>query len=213
MKTVRFYYVRHGQTLFNRLGRMQGWCDSPLTEQGLRDAAEAGEILKDVPLKAAFVSTSERCRDTCSIVLEGRNIPVYEMKGLKEVNFGIFEAVKMDECIEEVNERRKNFRWKDVGGDDYDSFSERLIKTYHEIYDRCEDEDSVLIVSHGAAFIWMLSILLHTSKEKLFDLRASKGLREMPNGYIGVISCSDGIFHLDEMIGLTETEIKSCLDD
>ena len=32
---VNFYYVRHGQTLFNRLGRMQGMCDSPLTEKGV----------------------------------------------------------------------------------------------------------------------------------------------------------------------------------
>ena len=38
MKKITFYYVRHGQTLFNILGRLQGWCDSPLTEKGIADA-------------------------------------------------------------------------------------------------------------------------------------------------------------------------------
>ena len=31
---TRFYLMRHGQTLFNTLNRIQGWCDSPLTEKG-----------------------------------------------------------------------------------------------------------------------------------------------------------------------------------
>ena len=48
MKKVTFYYVRHGGTLFNVLNRMQGWCDSPLTDQGIREAEEAKELLKSV---------------------------------------------------------------------------------------------------------------------------------------------------------------------
>ena len=95
MKKVTFYYVRHGGTLFNVLNRMQGWCDSPLTDQGIREAEEAKELLKSVPFKAAYVSASERCRDTCAIIVEGRDIPVYERKGLKEVNFGTWEAVEV----------------------------------------------------------------------------------------------------------------------
>lgn len=30
----RLYLMRHGETLFNKLGKVQGWCDSPLTETG-----------------------------------------------------------------------------------------------------------------------------------------------------------------------------------
>ena len=32
------YLMRHGQTLFNVLKKIQGWCDSPLTEEGIRQA-------------------------------------------------------------------------------------------------------------------------------------------------------------------------------
>lgn len=34
MKQLKLYFVRHGQTIFNKYNRMQGWSDSPLTEKG-----------------------------------------------------------------------------------------------------------------------------------------------------------------------------------
>ena len=34
-KGVTFYFVRHGETYLNRLGRFQGWADAPLTPEGL----------------------------------------------------------------------------------------------------------------------------------------------------------------------------------
>lgn len=36
MKTL--YLVRHGETLFNIQNKIQGWCDSPLTENGVAQA-------------------------------------------------------------------------------------------------------------------------------------------------------------------------------
>ena len=194
MKKVTFYYVRHGETLFNVLNRMQGWCDSPLTEKGIGNAKDAREVLKNVPLKAAYVSTSERCRDTCAIIVEGRNIPVYERKGLKEVNFGTWEAVEVDKHLEEINRRRgTGIHWEDCGGDSDESFAKRVKETYGEIYAECSDGDQILIVSHGA----------------YGKLREEKGLTKLPNGFNGVFSCTDGVWRLEQAPGLTEEEIDS----
>ena len=44
----KLYLVRHGQTLFNELHMTQGWCDSPLTELGRKQAKEAGRSLRNV---------------------------------------------------------------------------------------------------------------------------------------------------------------------
>lgn len=212
MKKVTFYLVRHGETLFNTQNKMQGWCDSPLTEKGIRDAYTAKDILKEVPLNRAFTSTSERCRDTADIILEGRNIPRSEMKGLKEINFGIYEGADNEAHKEEFDHRRKTFNWKDVGGDDYASFEKRIKETYAKIFDECRDGDTVLIVSHGGAFIWMLSMLFNISKEKLLGLRIKKGLSPMPNGYVGRCTCVDGTFHFDQMIGLSAEDLDACLE-
>ena len=39
--------MRHGQTLFNLRKKIQGWCDSPLTELGIAQAQIAGEYFKN----------------------------------------------------------------------------------------------------------------------------------------------------------------------
>lgn len=45
---TRFYLMRHGQTLFNTLNRIQGWCDSPLTEKGQDKLGRCVLILKNM---------------------------------------------------------------------------------------------------------------------------------------------------------------------
>ena len=210
MKKVTFYYVRHGETLFNVMNRMQGFCDSPLTKKGINNAKEAREILKDIPLDAVYVSTSERCRDTCQIIVEGRNIPVYEKKGLKEVNFGTFEGVEVDKNLAEIYRRRgTGIHWDDCGGDSNESFGKRVKETYQEIYEQCKDGDQILIVSHGAAWLWMQGILLGIDSNKFGDYKESKDLTKLPNGYNGKFSCTDGKWRLEQVPGLTAQDIKN----
>lgn len=210
MKKVTFYYVRHGETLFNIANRMQGWCDSPLTEKGINDAEEAKKVLDEVPLDAAYVSTSERCRDTCSIIIKGRGVPVYEKKGLKEVFYGTWEGVEVNKHLDEINQRRgTGIHWEDCGGDSNESFEKRVKETYNGIYDECKNGDKILIVSHGAAWLWMQGILLGISSSEFGKLKESKGLVKLPNGYNGVFSCTDGVWRLEEVPGLTKEDIQS----
>lgn len=210
MKKVTFYYVRHGETLFNVMNRMQGFCDSPLTKKGIQNAKEAREILKDVNLNAAYVSTSERCRDTCQIIVEGRKISVYEEKGLKEVNFGTFEGVEVNKNLEEINRRRgTGIHWDDCGGDSNESFAKRVRETYQRIYNECKDGDQILIVSHGAAWLWMQGILLGIDSNKFGAYKESKGLTKLPNGYNGKFSCIDGTWKLEEVPGLMKEDIEN----
>ena len=69
---VTFYVVRHGQTLFNVMGKVQGWCDTPLTEEGVRVARSLGRGLADVDFAAAYSSDSGRAVHTLETVLQSR---------------------------------------------------------------------------------------------------------------------------------------------
>lgn len=97
-KKVNFYIVRHGRTLMNTLHRVQGWCDSPLTEEGIRSAQYLGVGLKDIPFQAVYCSTLKRTLQTARILLKSKgqeDIPIIEIDGLKEMCFGAMES--MDE--------------------------------------------------------------------------------------------------------------------
>lgn len=51
MVKVRLYLVRHGKTMFNTIGRAQGWSDTPLTAEGERGIQELGIGLRESDLQ------------------------------------------------------------------------------------------------------------------------------------------------------------------
>jgi broad specificity phosphatase PhoE len=93
MSQSRIHFVRHAETLFNVNGQLQGWCDSPLTERGERQAAALGERLRDVPLAEAFTSDLTRSRTTSAAALAGHpQLSLTEMRELREWHFGGWEG-------------------------------------------------------------------------------------------------------------------------
>ena len=207
MKQVTFWYVRHGQTLFNVLDRMQGWCDSPLTERGIRQAEEARALLSDVTLNAAFTSTSERCVDTAQIILNGRDIPLHFEKGLKEMNFGTFEGALIKNHQEEIDHRRFfTCDWSDAGGENLPALQERIRTTYRRIYDSCNDNDNVLIVSHGAIFLHMMETLFGISAQEYKKAVAIEDL-PAPNGFAGVFTFNGESWDLQSLRNLSSEKL------
>jgi broad specificity phosphatase PhoE len=63
-KEVKLYFVRHGETHFNVEKRLQGFCDSPLTDNGIEQAKSVGIGLSDIEFKAVYASESQRVVDT-----------------------------------------------------------------------------------------------------------------------------------------------------
>ena len=186
MKTVDFYYVRHGQTLFNEIGRMQGFCDSPLTEKGIETAMQAHDELLDIPFNRAYCSSAERCVDTANIVLEGRDVKIIYTKGLKEMNFGTYEGTKIENHLEEIDARRfGTYDWSDVGGEDKPALRKRVLEVYQKIYDEADDGDKILIVSHGAIFYHMIDILFGYDIDYYLEIIKNGPAEYMPipNGY------------------------------
>ena len=180
-KIVTFYYVRHGTTLFNRLGRMQGRCDAPLEKEGIAQAYEAREELKDIDFDRAYTSTSERCIDTAHIVLQGRDVPLIYTKDLKEMSWGDYEGALISDAPEEINKRRYgDADWSDVGGENLDMLKERVLKAYGKIYEESEDGDQILIVSHGAIFMHMIQLVFGFNRKYMYRLMEEHGEKSHP---------------------------------
>lgn len=89
------FFMRHGQTLFNVRKKIQGFCDAPLTELGVKQAQIAGEYFRtnNIVFDKAYSSTSERACDTLELIT---GMSYKRLKGLKEWNFGTFEGESED---------------------------------------------------------------------------------------------------------------------
>ncbi len=68
---IDLYMVRHGRTLFNEKDRVQGFCDSPLTQLGLKQAQNVGKHL-NIAFTIALSSPSERAVNTCEVIIQDR---------------------------------------------------------------------------------------------------------------------------------------------
>ena len=159
------YLMRHGQTLFNLRRKVQGWCDSPLTELGINQAKIAGQYFKDnnIIFDHAYSSTSERACDTLEQVTDMSYIRI---RGLKEWNFGRFEGES-----EDLNPKLPygDF-FVQFGGEGEMELRDRVSATLVEIMNK-EEHEVVLAVSHGAACRGFMRKWAHTSdvdqKERL----------------------------------------------
>ena len=98
MTKTRLFIIRHGKTMFNTIGRAQGWSDTPLTAEGERGIHELGIGLRESGLEfvKAFSSDSGRTIQTMGIILEELQltgkIPYRFDKRIREWCFGSFDG-------------------------------------------------------------------------------------------------------------------------
>lgn len=92
---ITFYIARHGKTMMNTLDRVQGWCDSPLTNEGIEVAGHLGKGLRDIKFESVYTSDLRRTRQTALVVLEEQgqtDLDIVEKEGFREACFGGYEA-------------------------------------------------------------------------------------------------------------------------
>lgn len=94
------YLVRHGKTFINRYNKMQGWCDTPLTDEGKTGAEKAGKALHEIPLDIALSSNTLRASETAQIIM-GKNcnkdtLELLTSPFFREHFYGYFEGMDSD---------------------------------------------------------------------------------------------------------------------
>ena len=167
----RIYLMRHGQTLFNLHKKIQGWCDSPLTDEGIRQAGYARRYFENanIQLDHAYSSTQERASDTLELTVD---MPYKRLKGLKEMNFGIYEGES--EYLHQPRSRKDQHSFEreyvKFGGEANTDVVARFERTLREKMDQ-PDHQEALFVSHAAAIYfftlkWFPEVIYHRDKVK-----------------------------------------------
>ncbi len=197
MKKINFYYVRHGETIFNVKNLSQGCCDSPLTKNGIKQAQKTRDKLKDIHFDQVFSSSSERAMDTAHIILENHQNQLIPLKGLKEMSFGYLEASSVDDMNMSKCWNRKDFT--QFEGENREIFEIRIKDTFQEIISMCNDNDTVLIVSHRGYFFYMLEALFGENLDALEKQNPNMMATLIPNASVARFIYEDGTWKLEEM--------------
>lgn len=150
------YLMRHGQTYFNLWHKIQGWVDSPLTEEGINQAKEMDRYFKEnnIHFDKAYASTAERASDTLELATD-HQLPYKRLKGLKEEYFGSFEAE--DERLNPPVPYGDFF--VKYSGESTDQVQKRMLDTMTKIGRKNRENENVLVVSHaGAIFNFLVAV-------------------------------------------------------
>ena len=132
--------VRHGETDWNAVGRLQGHTDRPLSDYGRRQARALASELEDEELKAIYSSDLVRARETAEIVGERLGLPVVLDPDLREKDWGTWEGLNA------VERDRVEFV-----GETTEAHQERILGALRRISERHPDDSRVLVVTHGGS--------------------------------------------------------------
>jgi broad specificity phosphatase PhoE len=144
LKPRPFFYLRHGETDWNRDHRAQGQTDVPLNERGLAQAHAAKALLQRCEVATICVSPLRRAHDTALIVNEDLGRPIVVIDELKEVGFGAAEGTSMREWV--ADWRRGT---TPQGAETYPGFIARALRGINAAL---AHGGPVLIVAHGGVY-------------------------------------------------------------
>ena len=168
---MKVYLIRHGETDWNKEGKLQGRVDIPLNAEGRHVAELTREALQEVPFDVAFTSPLKRAYETAEIILRGRGVPIIKDDRIIEVGFGTYEGKKRKDWDENI----KNFFLKSEAyvplgdGETFEDVLEREGAFLKELFsDSRYQGKTILITTHGAALSGLLTVIKGNSIEKFW---------------------------------------------
>ena len=160
----QIFIVRHGETVWNREGRIQGHTDVALSPRGIEQATQLAIRLKSVSFDAAYASDLCRASETAAVILQGRGVPLSPTARLREYHKGAFEGMTDSELRSRFPSEYPSYVAKDLdyspaGGESTRDVSARMSGVINEIKER-HLSDTVLVVGHGGSLRAAMMALL-----------------------------------------------------
>jgi probable phosphoglycerate mutase len=155
--------VRHGETVWNRAGRIQGQTDSELTREGVLQAESVGRRLASMSFDGLWSSDLGRAHHTAAVIAQHVGARVQLESRFRERGFGIAEGKTYAEIDRDFPEMFSRVRDTDPdfsapGGESRRQFSERVTSALTD-YANTHAGKSILVVTHGgvlaALFRWL----------------------------------------------------------
>lgn len=170
---LRLYIVRHGETVWNKEKRLQGWSDSKLSDKGRGNALLLSLYLRKIDLNAIYSSTSSRAYDTAEIIKAERTLEIKKLEQLREMCLGSWEGRVYTEIENEEGERFNNFwkkphLYKKDSGEDFHEVRKRL-EFFLDYVIKNHASGNILIVTHTVTIKIILSIIKNTEIENIWE--------------------------------------------
>jgi len=175
--------VRHGESEWNKLKRLQGSTDIPLNDAGRDQAKQIGHFLKILEWDQIISSPLMRAKETADIIAKVINIPSFFVdKNLSERNYGKAEGMALDEVRKKYPDRSYE------GAEEWGNLQKRV---FSSILSHAKENpyQNIIFVSHGAA----INSLLFTLSGGEFG----SGITRLHNGCVNMLNFNGESFEIE----------------
>lgn len=175
--------VRHGESEWNRAGRIQGQVNSPLTDLGINQAKAISDHLSGILLNQEleiYTSPLDRAIQTAEIIAQGIDHPSSKIiieERLNDFNVGEISGTFGWDKVAEIFPEQAQLRLQDPmrfhpsGGESGAEFEARLRSLLEDLMD---DGALKLMVSHGIVNKFIRGILKNLSGKEMVQLGESQ---------------------------------------
>lgn len=196
MKTI--YLVRHGETLANRQGILQGWSNNPLDDTGRKQAAALVTRASRVPLDAIYTSDLIRTRETAAPLAEARGLEPTVLPGLREISFGKWDGHHLKEIQEKDPDTLRNIFLKPGQVDleaeeDLAASQERAWETFTGLAEGMDPDGTILCVSHGGLIRLLVCRILGFSIDNMWRMSLAN------TAFVQVVRTEEYGFRVDKL--------------
>ncbi|QKJ94231.1 histidine phosphatase family protein [Agrobacterium pusense] len=198
MALPTIYLLRHGETVWNSLGRFQGQLDSPLTQRGIEQADHVAHLLRetlcnDDQLFQMQISPLGRVRQTADRVQAKVPLPYIEDDRLVEVTTGSWDGMTRFEIDNEFPghlDGTNAFDWY-FGAPDGESFDDACKRATSWIWDI---RHPTIVISHGLFGRILRGVFLGLSKREMLELPVPQdGFYRLDGGRCDLVTGSPSI--------------------
>lgn len=205
---THLFLVRHGATAANerRPYVLQGkGVDLPLNENGQRQAAAVGRLLREFRIHHVFSSPLQRAEQTASAIAAPHGLPVNAIDRLHECDVGEWEGLDWETIQQRHPEAARKFLDSPgdhpyLGGESYRNTLDRVLPAVSELLDRHVGQN-IVIVAHNVVNRVYLAHVLGTDLNRAKAIPQSNGavnFIKRQNGQT-VVTSLNSILHLDEL--------------
>ena len=177
---MKIWFVRHGETEWNRTKRYQGHSDIPLNENGRRQAQETAALLAKEPLAAVYASDLKRAVETAETIAQPHGLQVQQKPGLRELHFGLWEGLRYEQIMEKwANELSLMYDHPEIGcapeGEGFSDLAKRAWPALQALREAHQEEDVIAVVAHGGTIRVLLCLLQDKPLQQLWSVAVEHG--------------------------------------
>lgn len=176
-----WYLVRHGETEWNREGRIHGHTDVGLSDLGRQQVRVLAERLGGCRFSTAYASDLSRAVESAEVIVGGSGVPVETDPDLREFSYGEWEGLATEEAEAQdpaaFAERMAlgNDGFAAPGGEDTRQMLERVRRFYERVAARHQSSEDVLVVAHGGSIRALLVCLLGLPDDQFWRFWVDRG--------------------------------------